>query len=285
MNRKNFLKNSLIGAAVIASPNIISGCKSNKEKIFNPGGDYFKPYLNLKSKINSAVIIEKITLLRKENDWILKISSNDGAVGTILTDSRIPHFLGILENLIIPYFIGKDARDIELLVDGVYRHGRNYKFAGLPLWDCIAHVELAAWDMLGITIGKPVHSLLGSKLREELDIYLSSLDRKTNPDEEVNWLSEVLQNTNARAVKYKIGGRMSYNNDSIPGRSEKLIPLARKVFGDEIHLFVDGNGSYDAEHGIKWSRCSKNIIMSFLKSLVRGRIMKVQGTLKKMLRK
>ncbi|MEO0731924.1 MAG: enolase C-terminal domain-like protein, partial [Bacteroidota bacterium] len=58
----------------------------------------------------------------------------------------------------------------------------------------------------------------------------------------------------ARAVKLKIGGRMSKNADANPGRSEKLIALARKTYGDDMALYFDANGSYDVAHAIKWGR-------------------------------
>jgi L-alanine-DL-glutamate epimerase-like enolase superfamily enzyme len=60
-----------------------------------------------------------------------------------------------------------------------------------------------------------------------------------------------LVETGARAVKLKIGGRMSRNADASPGRTEKLIPLARKVFGDNIDIYVDANGSYTADYAIE----------------------------------
>ena len=254
MKRRDFLINTALGAAALSAPHSLTGCSEEKKKKFKPAEDYFVPFMNLKSKITSPVVIEKINLFNKKGDWLLIVRSQDGANGVIITDSRIPHFLGILEGLVIPYFIGKDAREIETIIDGVYRYGRNYKFAGLPLWDCIAHVELAIWDLLGKSAGVPVHQLIGNKLRDDVDIYLSSTERKTTAEEEVEWLSDKFALTNAKALKYKIGGNMSYNKDSIPGRSEKLIPLARKTFGDDIHLFVDANGSYDAEHGIKWAK-------------------------------
>ena len=39
---------------------------------------------------------------------------------------------------------------------------------------------------------------------------------------------------------------MSKNADSLPGRTEKLIPLVRETFGTEMTLYADSNSSYDA---------------------------------------
>ena len=112
-------------------------------------------------------------------------------------------------------------------------------------------MELAALDLLGKCAQTSLGGLVGAVLREEIPIYLSSLHRDTTPEEEVAWLAERLAETGATAVKLKVGGRMNHNLDAFPGRTAKLIPLARKVFGDDIVIYVDANGSYDAEHAIQ----------------------------------
>jgi L-alanine-DL-glutamate epimerase-like enolase superfamily enzyme len=78
--------------------------------------------------------------------------------------------------------------------------------------------------------------------------------RDTTPQQEVAWLAERLDQTGAKAVKLKIGGRMSNNADASPGRTERLVQLARKTFGDEITIQVDSNGSYDAPKAIEVGR-------------------------------
>lgn len=45
----------------------------------------------------------------------------------------------------------------------------------------------------------------------------------------------------------------------MPGRTEKLIPLARKVLGDEIAIHADANSSYDPPHAIRVGRMLEDI--------------------------
>ena len=168
----------------------------------------------------------------------------------IASTNRRPYLWPVLKELIAPYFLGRDARDLEALVDGVYTHRSNYKMAGLAFWNCVAHVEFSVFDMLGKIARKPVCELLGPLLRREIPVYLSSPRRDTTPEEEVAWLRERLVETNARAVKLKIGGRMSRNADASPGRTERLISLARETFGPGVAIYVDANGSYDAAYAI-----------------------------------
>ena len=103
--------------------------------------------------------------------------------------------------------------------------------AGLAFWNCVSHLEFALFDMLGKLAGVPVCDLLGPVLRREIPIYLSSGHRDTTPEEEVSWVGERLAATNAGAVKLKIGGRMSFNADAAPGRTDRLVSLARETLG------------------------------------------------------
>ena len=40
-------------------------------------------------------------------------------------------------------------------------------------------------------------------------------------------------------MKYRVGGRMSRNQDASPGRTQTLIPLSRKVLGDKMAIHAD----------------------------------------------
>ena len=47
---------------------------------------------------------------------------------------------------------------------------------------------------------------------------------------------------------------MSKNADSLPGRTEKLIPLVRETFGKGMTLYADSNSSYDVAKAIEIGR-------------------------------
>jgi L-alanine-DL-glutamate epimerase-like enolase superfamily enzyme len=207
--------------------------------------------LNLHQLFASPVEIASIEALRYQGYGFVRTRSVDGAVGVANANQRFTHLLPILKELVISYFVGRDARDLESLVDEVYIYHSNYKLAGLALWNCVAYVELSLFDMLGKLAGEPVGVLLGQVIRREIPIYLSSGRRDTTPEEEVAWVGERLAETGASAVKLKIGGRMSHDADAFPGRTDHLIPLARKTFGDEVAIYVDANGSYSAGKAIE----------------------------------
>ncbi|WP_051620695.1 mandelate racemase/muconate lactonizing enzyme family protein [Paenibacillus sp. UNC451MF] len=209
--------------------------------------------------ITSPVIIQSIELLFNNGLYFLRTRSKDGSEGVAVTSERAGYLYPLLQQLIIPYFIGKDARDLEKLLDGVYVYQSNYKLSGLALWCCISWVEASLLDMLGRMSGKPIGDLLGGVIRNEIPIYVASGNRGTTPEEEIEVLQKKVAETGARAVKFKVGGRMSKNADSIEGRSETLIYLTRKTFGDDFTIHADGNGSYDPPVAIKYGKILEEI--------------------------
>lgn len=82
-----------------------------------------------------------------------------------------------------------------------------------------------------------------------MPVYLSSLTRDNAAEEEIASLKEQLEQTGARAIKLKVGGRMT-GEEQVVGRSNKIIALARKTFGDEMTIYADANGSYTPSEGI-----------------------------------
>jgi len=209
--------------------------------------------------IQSPVIIESMELLFNNGLYFLRSRSKDGSEGVAVASERAVYLYPLLKELIIPYFINKDARELEKLLDGVYVYQSNYKLSGLALWCCISWVEASLLDMLGRISGKPVGDLLGGVIRNEVPIYVASGNRGTTPEEEIEVLQGRMEETGAKAIKFKVGGRMSKNADSMEGRSEGLIYLTRKVFGDSISIHADGNGSYDPAVAIEYGKMLEEI--------------------------
>ena len=211
------------------------------------------PVLKLRD-ISSPVVIDSIRLLRNGRDFFIHVRSKDGAEGISLDNGRATDFYPILQELVAPYFIGKDVRDLETHLWELYRYKSNYKLQGLAFWTVQAWVEFAILDMLGRIAGKSIGELLGSIVRREVPFYVASGRRDTTPAQEIDYLRSLIEETGAKAIKFRLGGRMSRNADSIPGRTKELIPLTRKTFGSAIDLHGDANSSYDPPHAIEIGR-------------------------------
>jgi L-alanine-DL-glutamate epimerase-like enolase superfamily enzyme len=217
-----------------------------------------RPVLHLKA-LKDPVIIESIKLLRKGREHFVRVRSKDGAEGVSVDDGRMDVLHPILNRLVIPYFIGKDAREIEEDLFGVYRYQSNYKLIGLALWCPVALVEFAILDMLGRLTNQSIGELLGGVIRTAVPFYVASGRRDTTPEQEIDYLKGLIEKTGAKAIKYRLGGRMSRNQDAMPGRTDKLIPLSRKALGDQMVIHTDANSSYDPPKAIEIGRMLQDI--------------------------
>ena len=223
--------------------------------------DYEKPLFNLHRHSTSPIKIRSIELLKVEKNYIVRATSTDGAKGYSVGKDPIEDYTTILTRRVAPFFVGKDVRDLETLIDEVYI--KNYKLAGQPFWLPVGTVEQALFDLFGKTVKKSVGELLGGAKRKEIPVYLSGSGRETTAEREVEVYREALAKSGANAVKFKIGGRMSRNADAYPGRTEKMIELARKAYGDKCVIYVDANGSYDSKKAIEVGRWLEKLGIAF----------------------
>ena len=93
--------------------------------------------------------------------------------------------------------------------------------------------------------------LLGGVIRNDMQFYVASGRRDTTPEQEIDYLKSLIDKTGAKAIKYRVGGRMSRNADAMPGRTDNLIPLSRKALGDKMVIHADSNSSYDPPQAIE----------------------------------
>lgn len=221
---------------------------------------YEEPALHLHSKLKAPVKIQSIELLKAGKNYFVRTRSTDGAEGLIRT-KQMDDFIPIFFNRIVPELVNQDARDIETLIDRIYV--KNYKMAGQAFWCPLAYAEQSIFDLLGKTAGKRVPELFGGVLREEIPVYLSGSGRDTTAEQEVDVYVRGLEETGAKAVKFKIGGRMSRNLDAYPGRTETMMRLARKRMGDGVIIYADANGSYNAEKAIEVGRMLEELGCKF----------------------
>jgi Mandelate racemase / muconate lactonizing enzyme, C-terminal domain. len=75
-------------------------------------------------------------------------------------------------------------------------------------------------------------------------------------------LQRLVDEAGAKAVKYRLGARLSFDERST-ARDLALIPAARRQFGDDFVLYVDANSSYDVEMSLRIGRDWRRMAMAF----------------------
>jgi L-alanine-DL-glutamate epimerase-like enolase superfamily enzyme len=204
------------------------------------------------------VIIESLELLRDRDNFICRVRSKDGAEGLSLGHPFISkQGYPLFTHTLRAHFVGKDARDLDQLI--YLATERFVKIQGVPLCVQIATIEFAILDLLGNLARRPVRELIGDLHHPEISIYLGHLldeMRKLPPEESLAMLEKDQRETQAKALKLRAGrgDNLASDIDNAPGRTEKLIHLAREKFGPAMTLMIDGNGSYSTKEAIRIGR-------------------------------
>ncbi len=221
-----------------------------------------KPVLK-KEFFPAPVIIETLELLRLNDNFICRVRSKEGAEGiSVSNNMQMVSLYPIFTRRLQPFFPGKDARELEQLLEDVYVYQSNYKLQNLALWVPMATIEFAILDMLGKIAGRPMGILIGEIHHPQIAVYQANNFRGKTAEESIEGIKRQVAETNAKALKFKVGGRM--NAPEIPShRSEKLIPLVRKTFGDDMTIYADSNGSYDVKEAIRIGRLMEEYKFDF----------------------
>jgi L-alanine-DL-glutamate epimerase-like enolase superfamily enzyme len=94
---------------------------------------------------------------------------------------------------------------------------------------------------MGKAAHKPAGELMGGVVRKAVAVYFSGSGRETTAEEEIDVYVRGVEYTGAKAVKFRIGGRMGDNRDASPGRTNKLLDLAQKKLAGKVTLMADAN--------------------------------------------
>lgn len=252
LHRRSFLRSALGTGALVAAGRARGEQTLVTYESLDSAAD--EPVLKVDS-LTSPVVLASMDLLRNGREFFVRVRTKAGDEGlAVANSSRMIDAYPIFINRVAPFFVGKDIRQLEPLLWELYRDGDNYKYQGLPFWVCVAAAEFAMLDLLGKLAGRSIGDLLGGVRRRDIAVYRASGNRGNTPEAEVEYLKQLVAETGARALKFRLGGRMSKNADSLPGRTERLIPLVRQAFGPEMTLYADSNSSYDARKAIEIGR-------------------------------
>ena len=255
MNRRSFVKLSALSAAAsqVAS---VQGKDSLQEVIDQP--------VLKRELFKEPVIMKKIELLKNGQNYLIRVYAADGTYGvSVCNNMHMQYLYPLYLQRLQPFFLNKDARDLDSLIEKVFLFKSNYKLQGLALWVPTACLEFAILDLLGRVAKKSFAELVGKREQAKIDIYRANNNRGRSAEASLDRIVKSAKEIDAKAIKFKVGGRMSKNGDDPAGRTEKLIPMVREAFGDDFTIYADSNGSYDVENSVRVGRILEDHKVAF----------------------
>ena len=201
------------------------------------------------------VVIESVELLRWENSYLCRVRSTDGAEGISVAHSDMRRLYPIFLRNVQPFFLGKDARELDLILEKVYVYALNFRYNGISLGLPLATVEFAILDLLGRVAGRSLGQLIGEIHHPEVAVYVATEWRELPLEETFDRIKRAVAEYDARALKIKVGYLMFMTTDMYAtgpaGKTERLIPLLREHYGPDMALYADANGYYEVDDAIR----------------------------------
>ena len=159
--------------------------------------------------------IKSIETFARQHLCMVRVRTEDGAEGWgQISPYNADLAAEVLHRQIAPYALGRDASDLDSLVDGVL--GATYKFPGSYVCRALTGLDTAIWDLWGKLEGKSVCELLGGEPRP-FPVYGSSMRRDITPADEAERLARLKQEKGFGAFKIRIGSVCGHDQDQWPG--------------------------------------------------------------------
>lgn len=258
MKRRRFLNQSAFGLVGFPLPFLLKG-ERKSQSLLQSGYRkldevLLQPVLK-KELFREPVVIETLELLHWNRSYLCRVRSKDGAIGISVAHNDIFYLVPVFLRKLQPFFIGQDARELDLILEKVYNYQFNFRYNGISLGIPLATIEFAILDMLGKIAGLPMGQLIGDLHHEEVGVYAATEFREKPVGEHMALIKETVAQHDFNAVKMKIGymfsGSRNIHDPGLPGKSERMIPWLRKEYGTGWTLYADSNGYYDVEGAVK----------------------------------
>lgn len=262
-NRREFLSKAILGGAAAASIPLYS-CSNNSTDCDDRSGlearyrkldEVLSQPVFKKELFSDPVIIEKLELLRYNNSFICRVTSKDGAEGLSVGHGELRSLYPLFYTKLQPFFIGKDARNLDDIMERVYIYNLNFRFNGISLGIPVATIEFAILDMMGKIAGVPMGKLIGEIHNPEVAVYMATEFREKPLEEHIEAIRETVSQYDVKALKIKVGYQFAWTEELYykgpEGKTEKLIPRIREIYGDDMALYADSNGYYSADEAIR----------------------------------
>lgn len=263
MKRRTFFQSAALGGMATAITPIAS-C-SNGTTNYQDAGERFRildavlqqPVFR-RELFSDPVLIASVELLSQDDHYLCRVRSADGAEGISVAHNDMRYLVPIFLHKVQPFFIGQDARELDLIVEKIMDFRFNFRYGGIALGIPLATIEFAILDMMGKIAGVPMGQLVGDLHNEKVGVYVATEFRHLPLEEHFAKIQETVAAYDAKAIKIKVGymfaGSRDIHDPGLPGKSEQLVPMVREHYGSDWSLYADSNGYYDAEGAIRIGR-------------------------------
>jgi len=190
-------------------------------------------------------------LLSNRNYIFVRVRTDEGIVG--LGEATLEGYdntiLGLLKDL-EGLLLGEDPTRIAYLTEVMVR--QKFWKGGVLKGSAVAGVELALWDILGKSLGQPVHKLVGGAVRERIRVYANGWSGGATDSAKIKERAQAAVASGYKALKFSLAiPSWPVGDKALVRKIAESAAVIREAVGPDIELMFDGHGRYDADLAIK----------------------------------
>ena len=142
--------------------------------------------------------------------------------------------------------IGMDPRNVHEIFH------KLYLTAFLKVTQAIAGIEMACWDILGKSLGVPVYTLLGGKVRDNVRVYANGwYSGERTPEGFAEKASEVVAK-GYTALKFDpFGDAHMQMSPKETNEAKALIGAVREAVGDDVDILIEAHDRFSTYAAIE----------------------------------
>jgi len=199
-----------------------------------------------------------------QDDLIIKVETDEGItgygevdtapyVGKAVVDAYMSHgtCFGLREIV-----LGNDPFDYEQIWNEMWAKTYYYGRSG-PVIHVMSGIDMAIWDIMGKSAGKPVHKLLGGSYVQKVRPYASALMPEHKDD--VKAMVEKYVSSGYTAIKFG-WGPLGYDIK----RDLELVETARKSAAGHIEIMIDIGKRYTLKQAMQVARAMEQMNIFWL---------------------
>lgn len=189
---------------------------------------------------------------------LVRLETDDGTVGWGEAFAPGPMATATIETMFADDVIGMDPFEVESLAERSYTD--PYHFGGdVVVQSAVSAIDVACWDIIGQSVDRPVHRLLGGTHCEELTPYASTM-YFTESERPIEQPVREAVEAGFTAAKIKIGAGLESDIERVR--------TAREILGTDADLMVDMNGNYRPHQALKSARAIEEYDVTWIEEPV-----------------
>ena len=196
---------------------------------------------------------------------LVEVRTDDGLIGVgECIVRRAPEVVTtIVDRLLAPQLIGRDPWDVEGLWDEMLTLLRRWGHSRGFVVEAMSGIDIALWDLLARSVGKPLYKFLGGAGRDRVRCYVSKVyfDEIPRMAEE----ARALVAQGHTAIKVQIGWPPARGGHHADVETVRAI---REAVGPQVEIMLDANGAYDVGTAVRVGRQLEELNVAWLEEPV-----------------